>query len=469
MEKLDKIYMKKGGKTAFVCLYALLLFAFLTLFAAKKLEYIDSFYQAAVTGFFFSLLGTAAFTYFSFVRKAPFCTVIFAGISAGAALLMRFALFDYISDDFGLAISSWIEQISRAPGLSGWAMNIGDYNPPYLYVLTVIAKLPVVPLYATKFFSICADFAIAYYIMRLCATAKKSLNTQVLIFTLALFVPTFLLNSSYWAQCDGIYAAAALAFVYYGVTGRSKTAVALSAVAFAFKLQSIFVLPLLAVFLFTKKIKFSHIFIFPAVFAALLMPVILAGRGVGDTLSIYLNQASAYATLSIFLPNIYQFFYSYQVADDGIHFRVAELIEYKWFSTVGIMLAGTGVVILLYFLWIYRKKITAQTVFTAGFILALGIPYLLPCMHERYFFLAEVFALAVFVFDSKRWFVPFFVTLGSFCAYSTYLFKDAAVLPYFRLLALINLLLILTEIRHLYQLSAVPSAEVKGAFYGPDK
>lgn len=52
----------------------------------------------------------------------------------------------------------------------------------------------------------------------------------------------------------------------------------------------------------------------------------------------------------------------------------------------------------------------------------LAVPFLLPHMHERYFYVADVFAVIYAVLYRKRWPVPVIVVASSFLVYGMYLF-----------------------------------------------
>ena len=56
-----------------------------------------------------------------------------------------------------------------------------------------------------------------------------------------------------------------------------------------------------------------------------------------------------------------------------------------------------------------------------SFALALYIPFLLPYMHERYFFAADVLSIAYAATHKKRWFVPAAVVAASLNGYLDYL------------------------------------------------
>ncbi|MBQ6570023.1 MAG: hypothetical protein IJL87_07185 [Clostridia bacterium] len=454
MDRTNKISWDKKANIALAAALAIMFYMYLIRYSGN-LSAMYNIKRAVVVSFFFFVPVLAVPLYFIIRRKVS-CpvTVAFLAIVTGAAMMVRFALLDYISPDYEGFLAGWIAQIKQAPGLSGWAKPIGDYNMPYLYLLTVIAKFPSVPLYMIKIISILFDVVLAYYVMKLASLKTSSLNAQTAVFVLTLFIPTFFINSAYWAQCDGIYAAFAAAFIYYALSGKGSLAVIFSALAFSFKLQTIFILPIMLIFLLIKKVNLRQLIYFPVTFVALLLPAIFAGKPVKDTVSIYINQTEAYRRLSLKAPSVFQFFYHYDVADDR---TVTEscLVQFDMFNTVGIMLAGAAVLVLLYFLWTYRARINNEIIIVSSFLLTIGIPYLLPRMHERYFYLAEVFALAVFAFDRRCWYVPFVTTFVSFCAYSSFIFADTDILPYFRVLSLLYLIIIAVEVKHLYTLVKV--------------
>jgi Gpi18-like mannosyltransferase len=64
-----------------------------------------------------------------------------------------------------------------------------------------------------------------------------------------LFTPTVILNSSFWGQADAIHTTFLLACLYFLVTRREIPAFIAFGVAVAFKLQAIFLAPLLLILL----------------------------------------------------------------------------------------------------------------------------------------------------------------------------------------------------------------------------
>ena len=70
-----------------------------------------------------------------------------------------------------------------------------------------------------------------------------------------------------------------------------------------------------------------------------------------------------------------------------------------------------------------RKKPDAATFTDVCFALCIAIPFFLPHMHERYFYLADVLSVCYAAAHPRRFYAPVIVLLGSFNGYCAYLFK----------------------------------------------
>ena len=69
----------------------------------------------------------------------------------------------------------------------------------------------------------------------------------------------------------------------------------------------------------------------------------------------------------------------------------------------------------------FRDRLDDHTLLLCGLVLALGVPFLLPYMHDRYYFLADVLTLAWACILPRRFPVAALVQLCSLSAYFTYL------------------------------------------------
>lgn len=381
----------------------IVMFVFINLiYPLPHLSAADNIFAALL----FSLLYLAVLAVFAFDKKAEDLPLLFVAASAAALIVMRVALLCKLAPDYHNFLSGWIEQMR---GLSvGEAMRekIGDYNMPYLYFLLTVSRIDIDAQLLIKWFSCCFDFVTAFFVMKTVALKTENRLIHHLSFLLTLALPTVLLNSAYLSQCDAILAAFCAATLYYSLKGDGVKAVIAFSLGFSLKLQAIFILPAVIVCFIAKKFKLWHIALFPATFFVTLLPAIFAGRGLIDCVRIYFDQASQYPALTLSAPNIWMLFGN---------------VDFKPFNTLGIMLCGMALMVLLYICYTYRAKIDNQALVELFYISVLLLPFLLPRMHERYFYLADVLSVAVFFYDRRRWYVPLITVLSSLNAYFCFL------------------------------------------------
>ena len=74
------------------------------------------------------------------------------------------------------------------------------------------------------------------------------------------------------------------------------------------------------------------------------------------------------------------------------------------------------------------------------------VPFLLPGMHERYFFLADVTTVLLACYVPRLWFVPLLVQASSLLSYQPYLF--GRVVPVLPTIAALLMLAALTVVAH---------------------
>ena len=68
----------------------------------------------------------------------------------------------------------------------------------------------------------------------------------------------------------------------------------------------------------------------------------------------------------------------------------------------------------------FRKEMTDNQLVTLFFLSTFIAPFILPKMHERYFYMAEIFAIVYFMYDRRKWYVPVTITLASLTSYLRY-------------------------------------------------
>ncbi len=339
--------------------------------------------------------------------------VVFLMFITTFAVVARAGFFPQVSGDYTNFLSDWFDAIKNAGGIFGIGLDIGDYTPPYLYILALLTYLPISSLASIKLVSCIFDFILAFTALKTVFHLTKKSTYAIAAYTAVLFCPTVVLNGAAWAQCDAIFTAFLLLSFYAVLKNRPLQCCIWFGIAFSFKLQAIFFAPIFLYLWLRGKVKLRHLFAIPAVFVASVIPAWLAGRDFFDLLFIYFNQAGQYKNLSKNAPSIWSL-----LADT----------QNSGASLFGVMLAGTVVLLFLYWLWNAHKSPSDDILLGAVLFLLLVIPFLLPHMHERYFFPADIFAI-LFACKAprKRFLIPLCTVTGSLLSYLPFLFGKKPV------------------------------------------
>jgi hypothetical protein len=88
----------------------------------------------------------------------------------------------------------------------------------------------------------------------------------------------------------------------------------------------------------------------------------------------------------------------------------------------GIILAFCFLGTLVLLAWLNREKITGRALFFFALAMVIGIPWLLPAMHDRYFYLANVFCIFLAVMVPEKWYFAPFSVIASYSGYHAFLF-----------------------------------------------
>jgi Gpi18-like mannosyltransferase len=222
-------------------------------------------------------------------------------------------------------------------------------------------------------------------------------------------LPTVVINASLYGQMDSMWAAFAVGGVYYLLRDKPWHAVAFCTAALAVKPQGIFVFPVLLLLALAGRLPWRTLLAAPAVFVALDLPAMLAGRDPIELLTIYDmgRQARHVPGLSLRAPSLYAFI------PPGGPTGTIRMLGYVF--TAAIVLGICWVLIAR------AVEMTRERIVLVATLFALLLPFLLPGMHERYFFLADVTTLVLAVYRPRLWFVPLIVQAASLLAYERYL------------------------------------------------
>ena len=160
------------------------------------------------------------------------------------------------------------------------------------------------------------------------------------------------------------------------------------AVSFVFKLQAVFLAPLLLTLFFQKKIKLRHCLWVPLVYVITIFPAYAAGRSVEDLLLLYFNQAGTYKALSMNAPNFFAWFPAFY--------------ENTALASIGIFLAAIIMLGVACYVKKYKIEVKGSTLLWIAVFSLFWIPFVLPHMHERYFFPADIISMILFMCDTKE-------------------------------------------------------------------
>ncbi len=333
--------------------------------------------------------------------------IIFIIVITAIAMYMRYLLFPFQSGDFNTFLQPWMNAIIEMGPFNALGTRIGDYTPPYFYILSLLTFLPLSALTAIKAVSCVADIVLAFYVMRIVNLKYKDKGYGLIAYATVLFCPTVFLNSACWAQCDAIFTSALIACLYYVLKGKDVKAMIAFSVSFIFKIQAIFFLPFIAVMILKKRIRWRTLLLVPLIYFISIIPSLLAGRPLFDLLTIYFDQAAQYPRLALYFPNLYSW-----IPDD--------YAEYLGKPAVLFALAVT----LISLAAIYRKKfkLNDDIIITVALFYALMLPFVLPHMHERYYYLADIVSIVFAFWIPKKIYVSLITVGASLLSICRYLF-----------------------------------------------
>lgn len=323
------------------------------------------------------------------------------------ALVVRFLARDYQSTDYIFFTSRWYKFIQVSGDLLAMRLPFSNYTTLYLYLLAIAnTVLPYTyPLHAIKLTSVIFDFLCAFAAYKIIKTQTGSTRRAWIGCIILLLCPTVVANSALWGQADSIFTAFILLSIWRLIKGDGVGALLLYGIAFAFKLQAIFLLPLYGYLVLDRRIRLSDLFVVPAIYLLVNVPAVLIGRSWLDILGVYVNQSGTYTDLTYNAANIYQWL----PAEPGNILSIAGI-------------AASGLFVLGYY-WSLRRpntQVMGQVLLVAMSLL-LAIPFLLPRMHERYFYPADALAVVVAFSDRRLWWLPFLVVGASSMAYLRFL------------------------------------------------
>jgi Gpi18-like mannosyltransferase len=331
-------------------------------------------------------------------------------LGAVAAIVVRVCFIPVESGDYVKYLDPWYHFIQANGIFHAFHVRFANYSPLYLHLLSITTPLAIKDLYIIKTWSILSDFLGAFFAYRIVKRSYPQSLRPAICFVAVLLIPTVVLNSAAWGQCDMMVCSMVLGAIYYLLEKRFHTSFILVGIALALKPQAMFILPIFGLLWLRKQIPIWFFAYLPGIYLLTIIPSWLAGRHMKELLLIYASNATG-KYLVAGIPNFFTFIPS-------------GMDHYAFWTSFG--LGAAAVVIIAAFLAVYlrTRKGRLSDDLTVELVLfsAMAAPFFLPQMHDRYYFVADVFSVLYLFLPRSNALVPLAVLSASLLAYLDYLF-----------------------------------------------
>ncbi|MCQ2515496.1 MAG: hypothetical protein MJ094_01370 [Saccharofermentans sp.] len=296
----------------------------------------------------------------------------------------------YVSSDMETYLLPWFYAFKNGGGVIALGEQVGDYGLLYQTVIALMSYSSYNPVYLIKIFSIVFDFALAIAVPYFfCVfTKKKTFGLEFnIIYALLMLLPTYALNSAYWGQCDSVFSFFLFLTLFFLYKGEYKKSFLFYGIAFAFKLQSIFILPfIIAYYFYTKKFSILNSLITVVTFWVSGIVAFFNGRELLAPFTIYAFQTDEH-------KNMYMTFSSPWMLLGQ---------QYELLKVFALMLAFAVLGIGLLLIISKRKSIDGfeEYLQVAAWFVWTCLMFL-PAMHDRYAYYLEIILILLSVLNRR--------------------------------------------------------------------
>ena len=320
-----------------------------------------------------------------------------------------------IQPDYFKFLLPWLEAIQNSDGLSAFSTAFSNYTGGYITVLWLVESLSPITndLFILKLTAVLGSLLVAFSIYDILKSLNFSKKTALTAALCVLLLPTIWLNGIVYAQADAFYGAFIVLCMAMIIRNKPKQAILLFALAVSIKLQAIIFAPVMIAYLLRRPSNLVLLLLaLPLIYMATNAIYLIAGRPLADVISIYFDQATYFERLSLNAANPW-----YLIQSNLPHAVISAI--YKPAVLVGLCagIAFSGFIILRlrrvavtdFATWLYCAAISTSV-----------LPYILPKMHERFFFMGELFIFILIWLKPKYAIACLSIQLSGFLMYSLY-------------------------------------------------
>lgn len=301
-----------------------------------------------------------------------------AAACAVVGLVLRYLVREHATTDAVQYLIPWYA-FARDHGIGGLGEAFTNYTPFYSYLLLIAVQFDGLgqPLSLVKAISVAFEFGCAIVAAQIVWQAAKVPLRASLAFCGVWLAPTVIFNGAVWGQADSIWTFFTLLSV--SLFMQERNGVLPFAVACAVKAQGVFLGPFVLGIMLRRRIHWAWLVAVPVVYVVLAIPVFLAGRPFASVLRVYMDQTDTFHRLTMNAPNIW-------VLAGGVPYTIG--------IAVGLVLAAASGLALSIFILRSRQE-GPDLILLAACASLMFMPYLLPKMHDRYFYAFELASIAL--------------------------------------------------------------------------
>ncbi len=319
-------------------------------------------------------------------------------------LLRLHSWLPYVSGDLRDFVLPWYQHILAYGRWHSAEASFANYSPPYIYLLCIasllkgmlspvavikLLDLPFVLLAAGAGFVLCRELG--------CTRLRAALGAGLIA-----FLPEICQNCWRWGQCDVIYTSLLLVMRAFLFRRRGYAALIALGVALAFKLQAIFLGPVILALVIAGDVPVLSVLAGIAAYIVMLVPAHLAGRPWRSLMGVYGGQYGYYTQLTMGAPNI---FVPFDFITHRFKATVRAGLTDAHLTAFGFLLAVLFAAGLTFYVVRYANLRRGIGLLMSLSLSLIGLPYVLPKMHERYFIAGDTL-LAIAAVVQPRLLLP---------------------------------------------------------------
>lgn len=342
-----------------------------------------------------------------FARRRPFVVLTFVAIT----LTVYSVMVVFVSYDVKYYFSKWVDYIQANGYWKALADPFHLYTGPNIYVLAALTYMDpflsdLVIIKLTPILGVVAATPIVHQFARRYADPAVPPPVATALF---LLLPTVPMNAAQWGQSEIFFTACLIISLFCLLQKKPVLGVLFFGLSISFKLQAMFFAPFLLFMMLRQRVNLAYLALVPVFYVAANVGLLLAGRPFEDVLLIYVRQGAYVDVLSAGAPN------PWLLVREGLDALGGQGLAdamYGPLTVVGLALAGVAGLSLAWLGW-RRVALEPYQLMALATLSVAAMPYLLPKMHDRYFFAADVFSFLLAIMKPSSWRIAVCFQVGS--------------------------------------------------------